>query len=387
MRWTQRSDRLWHDGTTHVSQVRPFELDDAPAVAEMFLRILRRETSADGGAALAVYLDDLFCGPYRCDGEIVSRVHVTEDGRLNGFIGVLPQVMELDGEHLRAAICTTWMVDGHQADPFAGARLLKAVLSGPQDLSFSETSNDLSTAMWRRMGAHVLAPYSLEYLRVIRPAAFVTRMAANRFGLLGAFTPLARLADRAAAAGVNGLSWAGFQPRPGKTDALAETEPDEDALAGAIGELVVHHRLHPRWSDEQLARMLAHARVKARHGTRVQRILRTRGGKLAGLFVYYGDRGGIGRAMQVMAAPGMEGLVLERLLADAHARGLAAIRGRTQPALLDAMLDRKFAFLHASSTVFHSSRPQLADAATQGRAFLNGLSGESWTRLIGDRFD
>ncbi|MEC9244030.1 hypothetical protein T8J41_19465 (plasmid) [Nitratireductor rhodophyticola] len=370
-----------------MSQVRPFEHDDAPAVAEMFLRILRRETSADGGAALAVYLDDLFCGPYRCDGEIVSRVHVTEDGRLNGFIGVLPQVMELDGEHLRAAICTTWMVDGHQADPFAGARLLKAVLSGPQDLSFSETSNDLSTAMWRRMGAHVLAPYSLEYLRVIRPAAFVTRMAANRFGLLGAFTPLARLADRAAAAGVNGLSWAGFQPRPGKTDALAETEPDEDALAGAIGELVVHHRLHPRWSDEQLARMLAHARVKARHGTRVQRILRTRGGKLAGLFVYYGDRGGIGRAMQVMAAPGMEGLVLERLLADAHARGLAAIRGRTQPALLDAMLDRKFAFLHASSTVFHSSRPQLADAATQGRAFLNGLSGESWTRLIGDRFD
>ena len=387
MRWTQRADRLWHDGTTHVSQVRPFEHDDAPAVAQMFLRILRHETSADGGAALAVYLDDLFCGPYGCDGEIVSRVHVTEDGRLNGFIGVLPQTMELDGEHLRAAICTTWMVDDHEADPFAGARLLKAVLSGPQDLSFSETSNDLSTAMWRRMGAHVLASYSLEYLRVIRPAAFVTRMAASRFGLLGAFTPLARLADRAAGAGANRLSWAGYQPRPGKADALAETEPDEGELAAAIRELVVYHPLHPRWSDEQLARMLTHARAKAKHGARVQRILHTRGGKLAGLFVYYGDRGGIGRVMQVMAAPGMERLVLERLLANAHARGLAAIRGRTQPALLDAMLDRKFAFLHASSTVFHSSRPELADAATQGRAFLNGLSGESWTRLIGDRFD
>ena len=154
----QRADRLCHDGTTHVSQVRPFEHHDAPAVAQMFLRILRHEAPGDGGAALAAYLDDLFSGPYGRDGEIVSRVHVTEDGRLNGFIGVLPQVMELDGEHLRAAICTTWMVDDHEADPFAGARLLKAVLSGPQDLSFSETSNDLSTAMWRRMGAHVLAP-------------------------------------------------------------------------------------------------------------------------------------------------------------------------------------------------------------------------------------
>lgn len=383
----QRTDRLWHDGTRHVSQVRPFEHDDAPAVAEMFLRILRHESSADGGAALAVYLDDLFCGPYGCDGEIVSRVHVTEDGRLNGFIGVLPQVMELDGEHLRAAICTTWMVDDHEADPFAGARLLKAVLSGPQDLSFSETSNDLSTAMWRRMGAHVLASYSLEYLRVIHPASFVTRMAARRFGLLGAFTPLARLADRAAGAGADGLSWARYRPRPGKADALVEVTPDEDELVRAIQEMVLHHPLHPCWSSEQLARMLVHARVKVKHGARVQRIMRTRGGKLAGLFVYYGDRGGIGRVMQVMAAPGMEGLVLERLLANAHAHGLAAIRGRTQPALLDAMLDRKFAFMHASSTVFHSSRSELADAATQGRAFLNGLSGESWTRLIGDRFD
>ena len=63
--------------------------------------------------------------------------------------------MELDGEHLRAAICTTWMVDDHEADPFAGARLLKAVLSGPQDLSFSETSNDLSTAMWRSLGTTI----------------------------------------------------------------------------------------------------------------------------------------------------------------------------------------------------------------------------------------
>jgi hypothetical protein len=88
-----------------------------------------------------------------------------------------------------------------------------------------------------------------------------------------------------------------------------------------------------------------------------------------------------------MAAPGMESQVVERLLSHAHERGLAAIRGRTQPALLDAMLDQKFAFLHASSTVFHSSRQDLTEAALCGRAFLNGLSGESWTRLIGDRFD
>ncbi|MDN2567317.1 hypothetical protein N1F89_13895 [Aquibium sp. A9E412] len=352
----------------------------------MFLRILRRERTAAGAPALAAYLDELFGAAAGRDGEIVSRVHVGRDGRPNGFLGVLPQTMQLDGERLRAAICTTWMVDDHQADPFAGARLLKAVLAGPQDLAFSETSNHLSTAMWRRTGARVLAPYSLEYLRVIRPASFVLRMAANRFAPLGAAAPLAQLADRMAAPGGKRLSWAGYRPHAGKSDALTASTPDEDELARAIRELLAHHALHPHWSEAQLARMLAHSRVKAKHGQRVLRILRTRGGRLAGLFVYYGSRGGIARVMQVMAAPGMEGAVLERLLADAHDGGLAAIRGRTQPALLDAMLDRKFAFLHASSTVFHSARADLVAAATEGRAFLNGLSGESWTRLVGDRF-
>lgn len=374
-------------GSPIVSEVRPFEQNDALAVGEMFLRVLRHESLANGAANLAAYLDDLFCGPYGRDGEIASRVHVGESGRVNGFIGVLPQAMEMDGESLRAAICTTWMVDDHEADPFAGARLLKAVLSGPQDLSFSETSNNLATAMWRRMGAHVLPSYCLEYVRILRPIGFVTRIAADRFGLLGAFLSLAGLADRAVGVGGKSLSWVGYQPRFGKADMLTETEPNQDELVAAVQQLVVHHFLSPRWSDEQLSRMLTHAGVKAKHGERVQRLLLTRGGKLAGLFIYYGDRTGIGRVMQLMAAPGMEELIVERLLANAHARGLAAIRGRTQPALLDAMLDRKFAFLHASSTTLHSPRPDVVAAATQGRAFLNGLSGEGWTRLIGDRFD
>ena len=67
--------------------------------------------------------------------------------------------------------------------------------------------------------------------------------------------------------------------------------------------------------------------------------------------------------------------------------GLVAMRGRTQPALLQAMIGKKCAFLHASSTVVHSRDPGLLEAMTTGRAFLNGLAGEGWTRLIGDRFE
>ncbi len=375
-------------GPPTVPHIRLFETRDGPAVAEMFTRLLARKSQVGSTSALAAYLGELFCEQAGRDRPIRSLVHVGGDDRPDGFIGVLEQAMTLNGRRLRAAICTTWMVDDRRADPFAGARLLKAVLAGPQDLTFSETSNELSTAMWRRAGGHVLPDHSLEYLRVIHPASFFTRMAADRFGPLAALAPLCRLVDRASGvgAGAAGLSWAGYRPRPGKADALVETEPDEAELATAMKALVEHHPLHPQWSDEHLAHMLAHAARKAKYGARIHRILRTRNGELAGLFVCYGNRNGIGRVIQLMAKPGMERPVLTRLLTTAHGLGLCALRGRTQPALLDAMLDQKFAFLHAASTVFHSPDSELVDAARQGRAFLNGFSGESWARLIGDRF-
>ncbi len=81
---------------------------------------------------------------------------------------------------VRAAICGSLMVEGRDRDPLAGARLLKAFVDGPQDLSFSETANEVSTQLWTRLRGVVLPQYSLDWVRVIRPAGFVVDLAASR---------------------------------------------------------------------------------------------------------------------------------------------------------------------------------------------------------------
>ncbi len=91
--------------------------------------------------------------------------------------------------------------------------------------------------------------------------------------------------------------------------------------------------------------------------------------------------------MQILASPGQEGAVIDRMLDHAARRGLVALRGRTQPALLDAMLGRRFAFLHASSSIVHARDTALMEFFGSGKAFFNGFAGESWARLIGDSFD
>ncbi len=369
-----------------MSSVRSFEAGDVEAVADLFQRLLRK-TGKPAGSDLKAYLGALFLEAKARDSELYSRVHVREDGSVSGFLGVLPMEMEFEGRRVRAANCGTFVSDDRGTDPFAGARLLRDVLSGPQDLSFSETSNDVSTDMWRTARATVLAPYSLEWLRILKPAAFALEAAAGRLGFLRLAKPLARAADAVISRGGDKQTWSHYTPLAGKANAFIDAPATDDDFIEACQQLVRTFPLRPTWARPVLEIMLKHAARKAVHGERVQHVIRNRGGKIVGLYLYYGDPGGIGRVVQIMAEPGQETIVIDCLLRNAYDRGLVAIRGRTQPALLQAMIGKKCAFLHTSSTVVHSRDPALVDAMTSGGAFLNGLAGEGWTRLIGDRFE
>ena len=369
-----------------MSSVRLFEAGDVDAVAGLFQRLLRKSREP-AGDDLKAYLQALFLDFAKDEPDMRSRVHLRADGSVSGFLGVLPLQMEFEGRRLRAANCGTFACDDRDNDPFAGARLMRDVLSGPQDLSFSETSNDVSTDMWRTMRASVLAPYSLEWLRILRPASFAVEAAAGRLSAARLLGPAARAADAFIRSRSGKSGWSHYAPLAGKADAFIDAAADDGAFSDACLELAAPFALRPAWDRPMLESMLAHAQRKALHGERVQHVVKTRSGKTIGLYLYYGNRGGIGRTVQIMAQPGQESVVIDCLMRNAYERGLVAMRGRTQPNLLQAMIGKKCAFLHTSSTVVHARDPDILKAMTSGQAFLNGLAGEGWTRLIGDRFE
>ena len=369
-----------------MSSVRSFEAGDVEAVAGLFQRLLRK-TGKPASEDLKAYLRALFLDGADRDAGLYSRVHVREDGIVSGFLGVLSVDMAFEGRRLRAANCGTFACDDRDRDPFAGARLLRDVLSGPQDISFTETSNDVSTDMWRTMRATVLGPYSLEWLRVLKPAAFMLEAAAKKLPPARLLAPVAKAADAIVGRRGDKPAWSHYTPLAGKADALVTTPADNGEFAALCADLVTRFPLHPAWNPSVLETMLGHAERKAVYGERIQHIVRTRAGKPIGLYLYYGNTGGIGRTVQIMAEPGQESVVIDCLLRNAHERGLVAMRGRTQPHLLQAMIGKKCAFLHTSSTIVHTRNPDLLKAMTNGQVFLNGLAGEGWTRLMGDRFE
>lgn len=361
-----------------MNSVRPFAQADVPAVAGMFQRILRnvREPASPD---LESYLADIFLGG--SDGDITSSVYLREDGAVAGFMGVMPMTFLVRERLVRAAVCGTFMVDGYRSDPFAGARLMRAFLAGPQDISLSETANDISTIMWRKMNAAILPGHSLEWLCVFQPASFLTEMAASKAAVARILSPLARPAD-ALLRHINPPAW---RKTASPQRALPSADTDDETTADLFIRFTESFAARPHWQNH-LHQMIAHARRKALYGSMVRRVVYARNGEPVGLFLYYGDRGRIGRAVQVLAGPGQTGAVIDSMLADADRRGLTALRGRTMPVLLEAMMGGPFLFLNASSSIVHARDPALAAPFLSGEAFFNGFAGESWSRLIGDRF-
>src|SRR5215470_18282184 len=153
---------------TDTAQVRACTPDDMAAVAGLFQRTFRHARRA-APAPLTAYLRELyFEHPWR-DPALTSKVFVA-DGAVRGFIGILPLRLAFRGSTLRAAVAGSLMVERPQENPLAGARLMRAYMTGPQDLSLSDSANAVSLGLWERLGGKTVAMESMEWVRAFRPA-------------------------------------------------------------------------------------------------------------------------------------------------------------------------------------------------------------------------
>lgn len=363
--------------------IRACTPDDLPAVAAMFQRTFRKDGAA-APASLAPYLADVFFRHPWFDPAVASRVHVSSDGVINGFIGVLPLHMRLNDRPLRAAVAGSLMVDNPEQDPLAGARLLRSFIGGPQDLSLSESANPLSQAMWEKLGGKPVPAYSMEWVRVLRPGGTARAVLRDHAPVTASLlAPFYGIADRVAPRIAHDLLRIDAPTRP----FVRAADVGDDDLIAAIPRLAQAYALRPDWDAASLRFALAHAAPKTRYGNFFRRMVYGRGDEPIGCYLYHGRPGGLAMVLQLLARPDALGCVIDSLFAHAHAQGCVAVRGRTQPELLDALMRRRSVFLHRSSTVMHTRDAEVLAAIRSGDALLVGLAAESWTRLIGDAFN
>lgn len=361
-----------------MSDIRPCTADDMYAVARIFQKAFRDERKP-APASLESYLRELFLEhPWR-DSETESRVFVGPDSKVHGFIGVLPIRMSFHGKPVRAALASSLVVENPSENPMAGARLLRSYLTGPQDLCVSETSNPTAQGMWERIGGSSISDYSMEWLRVTRPAGFGVAMVKEKIAAAKFVRPIASLADRLVAC----ITKNSFQRPKMPAGFYSDADVNDDVLLEQIPHFAKNYALHPDWNRESLGFFLRHAKHKDRHGKLFGRMVYGRNKTPIGCYLYYGRPGNIAWVLQILALPEATDAVIANLIAHADALGCVAVRGRTQPQLLNSLLRHRCVLFQRSSTTVYSKNPDLLAAIRSGDALIIGLAGEGWTRLIG----
>nr|CAD6426461.1 GNAT family N-acetyltransferase [Rhizobium sp. Q54] len=362
--------------------VRDLEREDLPSVGGLFQRTFRK--GGEPPASLIDYLREVFFEHPWQDDELRSKVFVGENGDVQGFVGVFPSRLELDGRPLRAAFAGSMMVEHPDRNPLAGARLLRAFLAGPQDISLTETANAVALGMWQKLALPLDTAYSLNWLRVFRPTAAAVGVVERKFPTARILRPVAAAADALGErAGFSSLR----MPAAVAGRRTAFRDATQAEFAEALLSLKDSFTLRPMWDRTALDWFTQHARQKRATGKPFWRLALSPKGEVVGCYVYFASRGGIGWLLQALCTPAIAGDLVDDLFAHADGQGCAGLRGGGHPWLTPELISRKAIFYGRAFLVAHSKDASLLQPIRSGTALISGLAGENWTRLIGDSFD
>lgn len=361
-------------------RVRRLERSDIPQVCDLFAltfrpgRKVRRE---DVEACLArTYLS--------APGDLIrpaSLVDVGPAGEINGFMGIVTLAARFGDRPMRGGILGNFMAtEGQRAR--AALRLSRATVAHDLDFLFSDTANRTSLDLSCAFGFETVPLHSLAWIKLLRPCETASFMAGRSLPMVGAsLAPLARWGDRLAGR----LAFVSL-PEPAERG-LADRPVMPSAFAAQARALVERFRFRPDWRDDEFSWLFDQAKLKSRNGTLQAREVLDRKGRTIGLYLLYARRGGVAQALQVLSEPRCEGGVLGALIRHAAAIGAVAIKGQASPGLVNGLIRQPgIVYHHAAAAIAFSRHPELRETFLSDGAFLGGLMGESWTRLMADEF-
>jgi len=362
-------------------EVRRFTRDDVRPVADLFMKVFRKNASPASEALkshfIELYIDNPWAGP-----DHPSFVYCDAEKRVRGFVGAIPIPMAMGKRNFIASVAGNNMVDPDLKDPFAGVLLLRKLLASNTTLTISDSANEISRTLWTKLGAHVLTLQSMRWIRILQPARYAlsTIPKENRFSHL---KPLLRPLCRAADALVSNF----FMSLPAPDQAYDETDLNVHTLLQTFPDVVDMKALMPDYTEGGLAWLLDMAAKKEQYGALHKVVVKDPAGIIVGWYMYYSNPGEVAQVLQCAARKNMQGVVLTHLFRHAKARQCAAVMGGIDTGAVKEFSENQcMFFLRNMYTVAYSQEPEIMSALFRGDAFLSRLEGEWWTRLQGDTF-
>lgn len=357
-----------------MGSVRPLAPEDIPRIVRLYATVFG-PLATDALDGLESALHEIFLGhPWR-DEDLPSLVYQEKTQGIVGCLGVMPRPMAMDGRLVRAAISHTFMVHPASRSTPAAMELVRAYLSGPQDLSMAQGTS-VSRRMFEAVGGSTSLLYSLGWTRVLRPSRYALSFLKRRglpTILSQALMPVCYVADAAVARGFR-------NPLYLSPPEACGVELDADTLWRCLSAFSRGRSLRPTCEADPLKWLLELLDRRSGDGTFRKIIVRDSSQGILGYYLYYQTPGNLGEVVQIAARPDSIKDVLSHLFYDAWSHGLTAVSGQLDPAYLPSFAAQYCLFNRGDGSwlLVHSKYPDLLTAIHRGDAFLTRLEGEWW---------
>lgn len=351
-----------------MAEIRPLERTDLPAVAALLHAELIRQTPEQ---QISEFMATRLIEDPWSDEELPSLVAV-EDGQLIGFIGSqVRRVRHQDRAMSGVCVSDLTVAAGHRGGA-AGALLLRRILTGGQDFTFSDTANETVARIWQAFGGHLDHARACDWMVVLRPIRWAR--------MLGTDVLRRRLGQGNAPVGA-------FPFRPETQRSRHRAFPLQPDVAGEDVDTatIVEHlpdlmRGRRLWVDydEQFLEHQFRAMESHFNGRVIRRLVR-RDERPVGWYAYVQNRRGVCRVLYLLTTPADPDAdaVLADLATHARSQGSALIAGRHEPHLT-LPLQRRFGPVlgFAQRPVVHCHDPEILATLATGASVLTRFDGE-----------
>jgi len=353
---------------------RPFVEADIPQVVDLYWTFMRGQRGPAPPELRSAFQELYFTNPWL--DELRSAVHESKEGKIVGFLGAVVRRMSVCGRPVRALFGGNFVVHPEYRSKLAALRMLTSMTSRGQDISLTDSANDVSRQLLERIGWSTLAPLSIHWVRPLRPAQYAAYAASRLTGpavssaLNLIAKPFCGLADHVAAR-LSSNPFRHSKPRMHGEDLDAET------LLRCLAEFRGGYSILPEYDIQSLKWLLNYmGRMPARGDLRMV-VVRNDEQKILGWFIYYARRGGVGEVVQFGGDRQYASDLLDHLFEDAWDRGVIALHGVVNTRLMpDFSAKNCFFTCRGGWTVAHSHNPELFELLKRGDALFSRLDGE-----------
>jgi hypothetical protein len=352
-----------------MEYVRRFVESDIPQVAALHRTVFH--TAPEHADRYAAYFRDVYLDNPSRNSDLPSLVY-EQNGRIGGFLGVVPRRLRMGSRRLQAAVSSQFIVGVNGRSGIVAVQLARTFLDGRQDVSIADEANDAARKLWEALGGAVALLPSIHWIRPLRPA----RLALSLLRRRPALRPLAMLASPVASV-VDALtttipSGRFCPPRPNVFTRELSTE-----AVLAVQQECAPGSLTVEYDGTTFAWLLARA-TQAKPGCRLHTAaISGKDGKLVGWYVYALNRDGTAEVLQLAANRGPIEPMLDDLFYRAWRQGAIAVGGRLDSRFLPAVSD-KYCLFHRRGPwmLVHARRPDVVRAFQAGDVFFSRLDGE-----------